>query len=448
MVGGGAAGTIAVIHLLASGDDDLVVTLFEPRSQVGGGVAYSSDNPVHRINVPAARMSVFVDDSEHFHRWALAAGIDERDPEARVGNALFPRRNWFGRYLAGLLDETASTSRARLTVVDEAVVEASRRGGGFFLRSASHAVTADAVIVATGNPAPDLPATLAPIAQDSRLIADPLADDALAMIPRGDAVLIVGSGLTMADAVASLIAQGHAGAITAVSRHGLLPRPGSTAAFEPADYFASTPPKSALGLLRKFRGLARDHDLSQIIDSARRVAPSLWAALPLVEKQRFLRYVRVFWETRRFVMAPQIAAVLDRAFVTVLAGRVVAVTPNDNGIDVVLRHRRSGRLEQWTVRWVINATGPAFPRAVAKSPLLSALNMQGLIEPDALGFGLATDRFGRAGANIFVVGPLARGAYGELSGIREISAQARSVAASICQTFQADAQASFLKAHR
>ena len=37
-------------------------------------------------------------------------------------------------------------------------------------------------------------------------------------------MLLVGSGLTMVDAVITLLDQGHAGPIHAVSRRGLLPR--------------------------------------------------------------------------------------------------------------------------------------------------------------------------------------------------------------------------------
>src|ERR1700684_2910864 len=71
IVGGGASGCLTAAHLaraasLAGTSTDLL--LIEPDA-VGRGLAYSTTDPRHRLNVPAKGMSAWPDDPEHFLRW-------------------------------------------------------------------------------------------------------------------------------------------------------------------------------------------------------------------------------------------------------------------------------------------------------------------------------------------------------------------------------------------
>ncbi len=55
IVGGGFTGAAVAYHLarlLPEGTARIVV--YEPRAMLGGGLAYDTDEPVHRINVPDA----------------------------------------------------------------------------------------------------------------------------------------------------------------------------------------------------------------------------------------------------------------------------------------------------------------------------------------------------------------------------------------------------------
>ena len=58
IVGGGFSGAAVAIHLLRLAPVGVRVTLLEPREVPGAGVAYSTTEPSHRINVPAARMQL------------------------------------------------------------------------------------------------------------------------------------------------------------------------------------------------------------------------------------------------------------------------------------------------------------------------------------------------------------------------------------------------------
>lgn len=76
ILGGGFCGAALAINLLRRVRRPLQVVLVEPQPILGQGVAYSTDDPLHLLNVPADNMSAFVDDSGHFLGWlARQAGV-------------------------------------------------------------------------------------------------------------------------------------------------------------------------------------------------------------------------------------------------------------------------------------------------------------------------------------------------------------------------------------
>jgi uncharacterized NAD(P)/FAD-binding protein YdhS len=101
VVGGGASGALAALHLsrrAAASSVPLTLHIVEP-GQLGRGVAYSTGNHEHRLNVPATGMSVLPDEPGHFVHWLRA----NYDPGFPAGG--FAPRAVFGRYLADTLDQ-------------------------------------------------------------------------------------------------------------------------------------------------------------------------------------------------------------------------------------------------------------------------------------------------------------------------------------------------------
>src|SRR5436305_15300555 len=92
IVGGGFSGTAIayqLARLVEAGTARILVV--EPRPWLGGGIAYSTSDPAHRVNVPAARMSIDPDDLAHFSNWVTAEGIVESDPDgATADGRVFP----------------------------------------------------------------------------------------------------------------------------------------------------------------------------------------------------------------------------------------------------------------------------------------------------------------------------------------------------------------------
>ncbi|HED2849076.1 TPA: FAD-dependent oxidoreductase, partial [Klebsiella oxytoca] len=120
IVGGGFSGAAVAIHLLRLAPVGVRVTLLEPREVPGAGVAYSTTEPSHRINVPAARMQLAGEEEGAFDRWYRSQPAFAEDPQALLEDgAVYPQRGQFGRYVAQRFAEEARASAGRLTHLRE-----------------------------------------------------------------------------------------------------------------------------------------------------------------------------------------------------------------------------------------------------------------------------------------------------------------------------------------
>jgi uncharacterized NAD(P)/FAD-binding protein YdhS len=445
IIGGGCSGSV-VAHRLAT-TTNLDITVVEPRPALGPGLAYSTPEAAHRINVPASKMSFFSDDLDDFTRWLAQAKLAPADAVDAHGKA-YPRRAVFGRYLAERMAPLVASGRIRHERQRAELV--TRRGDGGFdvLLADGRTLWADIVAVATTHPPPAVPAALAPLLGRPNFIPDVYADAALRAVFPMDRVLVVGNGLTAADAVAALDGRGHIGPITSLSRNGLRSRGHAGTSQEPFGDFTSSPETSALALLRRIRGevqaaKAEGGSWHFALDAVRNQGPEIWQALPVAERRRVVRRLRSFWDVHRFRIAPQVEAVLDRraregSYVS-LAASLQWARPTSEGIEVGSRRRGSGSIRTAMFDVVINTTGPAHRSVVERAPLRSLFD-SGLVKLDDVGLGLAVaddgrvlDATGRPVDSLYVAGPLARGTVGELMGLFEVANHAVFVADQIRQ---------------
>ena len=449
ILGGGFSGAVVALHLMRAPGVPASITIIEPRPLLGGGVAYSAPDARHRINVPAARMSAYSDDMGHFDRWLRDHGYPETDPDSLFeGSHLFPARLEFGRYL----DEQVRLHARRGLfnhVRGRAVAAEPRRAGAYQVTlEDGSSLTGDILVLAASHPPPGIPKLLArSLGDDPRLIADPWKEGALAALSPDDRVLIMGTGLTMADIVASLEAAGHRGPVTAFSRRGLLPRGHALDATTLVGDFATRPSATALALLRRIRAeIRRAEGAGQawqaVLDAVRRDGRVVWQALPLEERRRVLRHLRPFWDVHRYRIAPQPEAAVRRWRATgqleVLTASLNAIAPGPAGIDASLRLRRSGAAVRRSFDAVLLATGPSHDRLFDTSPPLASLAAAGSVQADPLGLGLAVDtrsraisRDGTGDSSLWVAGPLARGTFGELMGLPQVLTHAEEVAKAV-----------------
>jgi uncharacterized NAD(P)/FAD-binding protein YdhS len=443
VLGAGAAGTIAAVHLLrAAGPRPLELELVDRAGSFGTGTAYATADPLYLLNVPAVRMGAISGQPEHFHGWCHARG-------EQVGEADYLPRGLFGTYLGQLLDEAerdaplARVHRRRDEALD------MRRSASFLeveLRSGAQ-IDAHAVVLALGPlPGAD-PIVVADELRDSGVyVPDPWAEGALDKARADSSVLLIGTGLTMVDVAISLAERPGGPRVRAISRHGLLPRPHrrELTRVEPFELPGSEGLEAIFAAVATEleRARAQGRAWRDVIDSARAGTPEAWRRLPLADRRRFLSEVNRYWDVHRFRIAPAVAERLDRhaaaGRVSWGAGGIEAIEPRGDGALVALRDPGSGELETVAVDRVINCTGAGTAVADSPSLLLRSLLGEGFVRPDPLGLGLDVDRCGlavdadgRPDPRLSVIGSLRRGVEWESIGVTEFRDQAARIAGRI-----------------
>ncbi|ODP39433.1 FAD/NAD(P)-binding protein [Sphingomonas turrisvirgatae] len=430
IVGAGFSGTLQAINLLRH--DGPRATLIERGGRAGEGLAYGAAHPSHVLNVRAGNMSAFPDDPAHFVRWLEGRGVKD-------AATTFASRVTYGEYLREMLDRAIATSGGRLSVRYGEVVDAMPRGAGVALALADGTVfDADAAVLAVGNlPPHDPPGLTADSLPDDLYKGDPWASDLADGLTPDDIVVVIGTGLTMIDVALMLEAKGFAGRIVAISRRGLLPRrhegAGEWARIE------DRPATVASALVRCVRHRAKAIGWRHAVDELRPFTQPMWANASEAERARFLRHLRPWWDVHRHRLAPQVADRLEAMQASrrlqVVAGKTLAFTPKDGGVEMVWRPRGADRPQTLRARRIVNCTGPLGDLSRTTDPLLSALRGRGAIRPDAAHLGIDVNGVGQViGADgspserLYAIGPMTRGAFWEIVAVPDIRRQTWDVA--------------------
>lgn len=446
IIGAGFSGTLLTLHLLYRCPPATRVYLIEKNAGFGSGLAYSTDNPSHLLNVPAGCMSAFQDQPRHFLDW-LRQRFYLAHPGTSVDEMTFVPRRLFGAYIRDLLDNELKRHAGsnRLKLVNGEVIA---------LDSAPHRLTlrldqgqswgVDLAVLAIGNFPPQPPEVEDAAFYDSAYYRpDPWAADTFSHLDRTAPVLLIGTGLTMVDTVLSLLDQGHSGPVYALSRRGLLPRRHQfDGTWQP--FLAEPWPVSLLSLTKRVRAEIRRAagqgvGWRAVLNTLRPVSQALWQGLPGEQKARFLRHLRPWWDVHRHRMAPEVAERIERAQrsgqLRVGAGRIRRYRVE--GGEVVVEFSRSGPQagEPLRVQRVINCSGPACDYARIRHPLVLGLLEQGLVRPDPLrlglevsGTGAVVDRAGRRSHRLYALGPVTKGVFWEMTAVPDIRQQCERLA--------------------
>lgn len=424
IVGGGFSGTMVAAQLARRG---IASHLIEGAGRMGRGVAYSTKEPAHVLNVRAEVMSAWPEDPEDFARAVETEGGSAKD---------FSERRRFGQYLDAILAQAVSAGL--VTPVEAMAVSAARGETGWSIAlDDGRSIEAKALVLAIGNQEP-APMAVAAGISPQRFINNPWGPEARAADARlagsDRPVLLLGTGLTAVDHILSLHANGHRGRITALSRRGQVPRGHIAYEAVPVDR-EDVPMGNVLEVWRWLRRRTGHVPWRAAVDSLRTHSSEIWRSLSALEQRRFLRHARPWWDVHRHRIATEVAARLKELIgsgqLEVVAGRVQAMREAEDGVQVEIASRGSGKVEVRTFVTVVNCTGPLGTMARTGDPMLRKMLDERSIQVDHLGIGLDVDDRNRAGEMVWAMGPMTKGKYWEIIAVPDIRGQAAAVAADI-----------------
>lgn len=430
VVGGGFSGTMQAVNLLRH--DVPAVTLIEPSLRLARGVAYSTGQKEHLLNVRRKNMSAFPDDPDHFDRW-----VGTNHPE--IDGAFVPRAV-YGDYLQDQLAAAAANMPDRLNIVSASAVSIDVMDGDVVIGLAGgSSVAADIVVLALGNLPPHSLSGLGGEELGPDLyVADLWQTDLAAGLSDQDEILMVGSGLTMIDAALALTSEGFGGKISVLSRRGLLPHVHDQAVYPP-HIFSERPSGPLSVLVPTLRRACNEHGWRAVIDGLRPYTRDMWLTADASEQSAFLRHLRAWWDIHRHRIAPRVAAKIaalqEEGRLTIEAGKTLAFRAVTGGVEVTWRPRGRDERRNALFRRIINCTGPQGDVLKSRNPLLQDLVAKGSIRPDPHHMGIdvtpqceVIDRAGRPNPRLLALGPMTRGTFWEVVAVPDIRLQTWNVA--------------------
>jgi uncharacterized NAD(P)/FAD-binding protein YdhS len=441
IVGGGASGMLFTAQLLHTGAETGVgvgALLVERRERLGG-VAYSTTDPSHRLNVTASGMSAFPDDPDHFVRWRECLGGTASEHDA------YASRAEYGLYLTDVLAAAQRRAapavllerlRAEVTAVEPAHDRVTLRlaGGG--------AIDTDIAVLAIGNLPSAPPPGYELLAEHPSFVCDPWAPGELERSAAdGDgAILLIGSGLTMVDVVLSLVKLRPGARLIAMSRSGLLPRAHVPECVAPRpaptriDPYVSFAELVDRALADAAGGGAR---WRQLVDGLRPVTQAHWRRLSFEQRAAFMTTRHREWSVHRHRMAPavarRVAGLLVSGQLELHRGTPELVSAPRGRLTLRLPGR--GRVD---LSLAVNCTGPVLDPRASAQPLVHQLLAAQHVRAHPLGIGFDTAPGGAfrrpdgaLHSRLLTLGPPRIGELYETTAVPEIREQARELALNV-----------------
>ena len=316
IVGGGFSGTILAAKLARRGISSVLI---DGSGREGRGVAYSTTEPAHLLNVRAERHERLGRRSGPF-----CPGVRGRRRRPRAVLRSGASSGAMCAKSSIMLSPAATPSDRPATAVG-----APRRTGGWTVElDDGTAIARGALVLALGNQEPEplkaLPASA--IASSTIRGPGPAREAVERSRASGGSALLIGTGLTMVDLVLSL----DAARLPGQDRRTVAPRPNSACACR---FRAGTgrpgriPGGNLHELWRWLRQRSARTGWRAAIDSLRPHSHALWQSLSISDQRRFMRHARPWWDVHRHRIAPQVADTVHRMIaegqLEVVAGRIV-----------------------------------------------------------------------------------------------------------------------------
>lgn len=450
IIGGGASGILLLLHTLKQAQGPFSVVLFNHGYPLAKGVAYSTEDAAHLLNVRAGRMSAYADHPEHFVEWVRLQPEYPAVLGPDTDNDAFIPRYLYGRYLKETFDHTMKNLPTGFQVkIEKVTVTDILKSTNYHLTSSTGIrYSATNVALCTGIEAPSGLPGIKNLPTDERIHINPWMPQLPVIDPEKD-ILLIGTGLTMVDHVLSLLNSGFKGRIIALSRHGQLPmaHPEQKQSFKKDHQFI--PPHDLLSLFSIIRKRIKEHSDPQgweepVLEDIRPYTQQLWYRYSAEEKAQFLRHLQHLWSKLRHRIPYPVFLQLDKAVkeqrLLLLGGKLEEVSPKPHGIDISIQKRKAAESVTYSVQRIFNCIGPVLDVAQSTNPLIRSLAQQGYIRnsaarlgPDATPEGKLIDHQGEISEGLFVLGPPMRGVVWEAVAVPEIRVGAKQIATDVLE---------------
>jgi uncharacterized NAD(P)/FAD-binding protein YdhS len=383
IVGGGASGVLIFYNLVTryvERGQRCQITIFEKTGTFARGIAYSTTNPNHLLNVPAKKMSAISSQPNHFCDWLRLNQFDYAADD-------FVPRMLYGKYLEDLLETTcqlAETHQIQYTLVTKEVSTIKKVNSHFLLEEQLF----DRVILAIGLQLKNTPQNF--------------WNDDLKKYLHQDEIHVLGAGLTTMDALISLDDYEYPGKIFVHSRTLLCPQKHKS--LIAGDLICPLTIQDAQlplpQIFRKFTQACKQAaEWRMVFDVLRPMTQAFWKALDIKKKRQFMRHCFRRWNVHRHRLPPQQAARIEKL---IQNGQL-----NFSTSKIPSTHR------------FINCSGFELE---SMPTLVQCLLSEKLVQPDELGMGIVSND-----ENLQIIGGLNFGTLFEIMAIPDIREQAYSV---------------------
>lgn len=440
IIGGGWSGILTAIQLLEK-SKNIYVKVINSEHAIGLGIAYSTKDEAHLLNVPAGKMSAFPDQPNHFTDWLIANGHSIEQIEKQF----FPRVI-YGKYILNLLDSLKDNTQ--LEIINAKAIDIQTQSLKYSVQlNNGNSIITDKVVLALGNFLPSIPKSNTPAFFESPFFfKNPWNADYLKNLSLNQDVLLIGTGLTMVDCVLSLKKSGLTGKVFVVSPRGYTPAPhGKTETYP--DFYSELKGKTLLEIFRTVRKhlkIVESKKISWIgvVDSLRPHVQKLWIDLSSKDKQQFISHIRHIWGVARHRLPinthKELMDLKKNGQLEIIGGRINDIIEKNGLVTATIQLKNSCKKRELNISRVINCTGPQSNYKELKDELVKNLLAKKMILANELKMGIQTNFNGqilqedkKVSNDIFAIGSLLRSVLWETTAVPEISVQAQKIATEI-----------------
>ncbi len=278
LIGFGAANIMSFYNLVdKASENSLEIDIFD--DEFKAGIAYSTTNINHLLNVRATNISAVYEDNNHFVNWLKENNYD-------YSELSFVPRKIYGLYLESIVTkacEIADEKGIKYSFNQQKIANIIKQNDEFVINEKPYQYC----ILAVGGE------------MGEKNFWKINIDDYL----KDKEIHLLGAGLTAFDAIISLIDKGYKGTIYLHSRTNRLPQIHSQKFHDNSVSLVLTIQDAQLPLshiFHKFTKLCKKaNDWRAVFDSIRSITPQLWQNFDAAKKARFMRHCFRLWNTHR-----------------------------------------------------------------------------------------------------------------------------------------------------